>query len=235
MRVVSFNLNGKLKDKTKRVQIANILKSLNADIICLQEIFNPQHAQWLANKLSLNFNKKAWHKGGMTVFSKYKIQDTINVEIPDSYHNAFIAIKTLNIWVSSIHLSSWEYKRDESERIREIEWILKYFTPTVGIMGGDWNSISHLDLKYQLKNKLLPSHLVGEMGWVDTLENYNKSTWIPADTHNTKERIDRIYVKPSRKWKVVKGYTLDARNFPSLKSWPTGRDHRLVMTDIIKK
>lgn len=145
IRIISFNLNEKLRNPKCNNEIFRLLKELNADIICLQEAGDIVHIEKLAEQLNMYWHFGIWHIGGMTILSKFKIISIINVDIPDSYYNALIAIKVEpGIWISCIHLSSENYLIDDGERFRELAFILDKLDELKAdklIVAGDFNLV----------------------------------------------------------------------------------------------
>jgi endonuclease/exonuclease/phosphatase family metal-dependent hydrolase len=228
LRVISYNLNDKLRLKSKQRNIVKLLKELDGDILCLQEVNRKSEAARLAKELEMDWNHHAWHEGGMTVLSKTKILDWINIEIPDSYYNALVAIKTQNIWFCSVHLASTQYTIDDSERYGELSFIINEINKLNEeniIVAGDFNSLETSNVH----------DLMEHNGFNDTHKNrpWKKGTWMPAK--NNEERIDRIYCKGD--FFLSNGMVVDHNDIVWLKSigWPTGNDHRLVLTDFIVK
>ncbi len=238
-RVVSFNLNEKMRDPDRAEEIVAILVAVDADVLCLQEISDLRDVGALARRLKM-FCRLSAAANGMAVLSRRPITRVRRHLIPDSYFNALVAVETGGVWYASIHLNSESYKRDEAERRRETAWILERFSPARGVMAGDWNSVSHLDAKHSgaaaessraSPKTTPPSELLEKHGWVDThADAMVESTWMQAKPGSV-ERIDRIYTTP--KMAVLKLAILGPRDFPFLKhGWPTGRDHRLVLADL---
>jgi hypothetical protein len=147
--------------------------------------------------------------------------------------------------VMSVHLASTEYLADDAERCRETEWLIaRMRRHGVDVVGGDWNSRSHLDRGVGPGLALdhrAPSHLMQEAGYVDLGANeaasvdaapqkrakhgagWARGTWLPSLDSGTRERIDRIYARAPLRGDVwtwtpdVMGWTPD--------QWPTGPDH----------
>ncbi len=250
--VVSFNLNEKADDADKREDVALILESMRADVICLQEVSNPQSLIWLARRLKM-YHRLSAMCHGTTIITRHPIARVRRHIIPESYFNALVAVEVGGIWYASIHLNSESYKRDEKVRIQETDWLLKRFRPRRGVMAGDWNSVSHLDndTVYKTLTKshtplppraILPSHLLEKEGWIDAGSGGSAaSTWMQAKPGEI-ERIDRIYYRApaGSRWRAVRSAVLGPRDFPFLKershgAWPTGRDHRLVTATFATK
>jgi endonuclease/exonuclease/phosphatase family metal-dependent hydrolase len=223
LRVLNYNIDIYVEWESKKNHIVKMFKEFNPDIILLQEIYESQ-AKELAEKLNFFWDQKAWHTYGITVLSKDKILQTLNIVVTDS-ENGAVAIKIQpDIWVVSLHLIDEEYKINDSERLRQLKFILEELDKLKAnniILGGDFNS-----LEDSILNELLMSK-----GFIDTHKDkqWARSTWIPAGGN---ERIDRIYIKGN--FKIINGKTVDHNDIDWLCNigWPTGDDHRLVMTDL---
>ncbi|MDR3647392.1 MAG: endonuclease/exonuclease/phosphatase family protein [Candidatus Babeliales bacterium] len=221
-RVISFNIEYYTDWPDKKDQIIRLLKELNADIILLQEVTITQ-AKILSQELNLYWDEKVWHKNGVAILSKNKIFQILSISVENSSTGA-IAIKiNPDIWIVSLHLTDLDYLIDDIERLRELKFILDdliKLQPKNIILGGDFNSLQDCILHELLDSK----------GFVDTHRDkeWAQGTWIPGDN----ERIDRIYVKGN--FAVMSGQTIDHNDFEWLKDigWPTGDDHRLVLTDL---
>lgn len=222
-RVLNYNIDFYVEWDNKKDHIIKMFKEFQPDVILLQEAEENQ-AKELSEKLNLFWDKKAWHSDGISILSKHKILEILKIHIPNS-ENGAIAVKIQpNIWIVSLHLTDLEYKINDLERLREAKFILNKLNELKAdkiILGGDFNS-----LEDSIVNELLTSN-----GFIDTHKNkkWARGTWIPA---GDSERIDRIYVKG--KFKITNGKTIDHNDVPWLKSvgWPTGDDHRLVITDL---
>jgi len=233
LRIVSFNCNWGIAWHGIRASIARMLKELNADIICLQEIPKKRHARYLAKKLGMHRKSTKWHTGGMAIIAKRTIQDFIVKDIPKLESNAFqngvVAINIHNTWISCVHLTDLQYNISDVERIRELTYILDALynkTKTSSgniILAGDFNDA---------QEESAMSALLESQGFVDTHKNkpWQRGTWIPATT--VPERIDRIYSKGP--FIVKSGRVIDETNIPWLqrKQWITGADHRLIITEL---
>jgi endonuclease/exonuclease/phosphatase family metal-dependent hydrolase len=230
MRIVSWNLNGRLRSERSRHKIIAVLRSLHPDILCLQEVNTRSEARSLAAELGMHWNRRAFHRGGMTILTTGPSSAVRKLSIPNSYCNALVTVRWNGIWIASSHLSSAAYRRSEQQRLHEMRWLARNFRPRRGIWAGDWNSASHLDRGFRSQPEL-PSHVLAREQWMDTHAKHPHSTWMPA-THRL-ERIDRIYVRGPG-WRVLRSATLGPRSFPFLKGrWPTGRDHKLVVMDAV--
>lgn len=226
LRIVTYNINHDIPWKEKKDNIIRLFRELNADVICLQEVDKKNYARYFADKLKMYWNKNAWHTGEMTILSKKKILQSLVIDIPDSYYNALVAVKIEpDIWVASIHLSSENCNIDETERIRELNFILNKLDELKAdkiIIAGDFNSKDTTEI-----SKMLDTHR-----YIDTHKNkpWQKSTWMPSQND---ERIDRIHARGE--FKLLNGKVIDHNDIEWLKltGWPTGDDHRLVFTDLL--
>jgi hypothetical protein len=149
--------------------------------------------------------------------------------------------------VMSVHLASTEYLANDAERCRETEWLLaRMRRHGVDVVGGDWNSRSHLD-SLALDHRV-PSRLMQEAGYVDLGANevvnevetetqakaapqkrakhgasWARGTWLPSLDSGTRERIDRIYARAPFRGDVWT-WTPDVMGWTP-EQWPTGPDH----------
>lgn len=260
-RIVNWNVNGRLKSRSARVAIARILASLSPDILCLQEVSTRAEARWLAAALGLRFDDRWWHRGGMTILSRWPLRGGTVCSIPHSYFNGLVTVNTGGLRVAVVHLDSRRYLHSERRRWSETRFILDRFVPDAArpsIIAGDWNSITHLDFapcsgescetpergrwcKWVRDVGRLPSRLLEVHGWRDAHQGqgHARTTWMPAlDAHPrcTPERIDRIYVGgPVRG--ISQQRTLGPADFahlfaPHTPHWPTGKDHLIVAVSI---
>ncbi len=249
MRVVCFNVNNRLRvaARRSRVMIAEMLRRLRPDILCLQEVNSVRHARWIAKQLQMTLAAQV--RGGMTILvrpPKFRVLRVRTAHIPHSYWNYLLAVQVKPaagrpFWVGCSHLSSSSYKRNERRRLGEVEWLTRRFEPDVALWAGDWNSTSHLDdpdpdhAKACEGKRRRVSCAMQERRWSDLQEFVGgrpENTWLPA---KSLERIDRIYVRPKPRWRVRRFATLTARDFPFLNGrWPTGNDHALILADLAR-
>ncbi len=252
MKVVCYNLDDRMKYCKYREGIVFVISSLNPDIVILQEITRWEDVKYLAKRLDMYCSRGAWCSGGTTVLSSIPILETYKRKIPkSSWGSALVGIRVSknhcplgckansenhcplgckanseNVWIMSAHLDDSRYGRNEDIRLREAEFIINHLPQNSKddkyIIGGDFNSISHLD-EYNIMRKL-PSHLFEEEGWndVQSKKKWTRGTWIPS---NTEQRIDRLYTVG--KIKSIDGGILDRYDY-NITRWPTGRDHRLI-------
>jgi endonuclease/exonuclease/phosphatase family metal-dependent hydrolase len=254
IRVVSFNFNNLLrkrfsKNAAWRSRVKNmitILKVVNPDVLLAQEIMSLSDLRFLAKRLNMKCNPKAWHPGGMCILSTDNIVLVALQTIPNSYCNALVLARTHKVWFGSIHLFSEEYNTCEDERYRETQWLLKrvkkYSEKDATILAGDWNSatisLKRCNVASQNNNNArckrpsceqesLPSHLLNKFRWNDAHKTIKQSTWIPSKTNN--ERIDRMYYKHIH---LIHSEIIGPDRL-STNRWPTGRDHRLIFADFV--
>jgi endonuclease/exonuclease/phosphatase family metal-dependent hydrolase len=250
MRVVTWNVNGRLASSRAREVIAHILASVDADVLCLQEVNRRSQARWLAGALGLRFRDAWWHNGGVAILCRRSPNRALVKSIPGSYYGGFVAVETQGVWVAAVHLDSRRYLHSERRRLSETAFLLNQFASASipVVLAGDWNSVAHVDLpvdegsgcKRIRDTARLPSRLLQAAGWRDSHQSsrHARTTWMPAldqPAHCSLERIDRIYVAgPAR---ITRQQTLGpaqvAHMFPAkTPRWPTGRDHLIVAADI---
>lgn len=229
IKVVCYNLDQRMPYSTSAKEILQLLVLVNPDILILQEVMNYKEVVLIAQILKLHYSKDGWYRGGQAVLSKYPIIKTLKKPFPHlTWWSALVGIQVKidnkKLWVFSVHLIDIDYLKNENLRMKEMEHIIKYLPPLKNmIIGGDFNSPSHLDSEY--KNYQGPSQVFETMELNDTQasKSWTRGTWLPSSKC---QRIDRLYhtsdIVP------VRGAILDKENFPQLKRWPTGKDHRLI-------
>jgi endonuclease/exonuclease/phosphatase family metal-dependent hydrolase len=249
MRVVSFNFNNLLAKRSspnaswrRRVHnMITILRVISPEILVAQEIMSVSDLRFLAQQLGMHYRSDAWHAGGMCVLSKNPIVRVVKQNIPNSYFNSLLLVKTYGVWFASIHLFSEEYKHCEDERYRETRWLLnriQAITKTQpAILAGDWNSttqdaVQECPLETGTCKRLscdkesLPATILQKNRWLDAHAGSKISTWIPVSTGV--ERIDRLYYKGLKR---THGEIVGPERLPKRIRWPTGPDHRLIFAD----
>jgi endonuclease/exonuclease/phosphatase family metal-dependent hydrolase len=238
MIVLTFNTNGIFKSlKQHRIRnLFDIFTDLNADVLLLQEVFNPGKATRFFE--TLGYDKKKMissPREGYFFVSRYPIFEYLMERFPKNkfYCQALFVVQVITpfgaIEFQNVHLSNGDYLTTEGDYYRTYElYCMLNYLPRVAlhsrIIAGDFNSPS----EYNPKNINPHSYLINH-GFEDTTKQL-KSTWIPSS--DSKERIDRIY------WRKCLNYTpthiVDTRligpeNYPEFE-WPTGQDHRMVYT-----
>lgn len=224
MKIVCYNVDQRLKYPEYFTKIADLLSRFKADAVILQEAMVWTEVVLLAHAIGMNCSKKAWCAGGHTVLTKAPIEDTWRSLIPRStWGNGVTGVRVGEVWIFSVHLDDLSYKKDESRRLVETQWILTNLPRhTKAIIAGDFNSPSHLDVDGSVT---YPSAQFEKAGWVDVQagKKWTRSTWMPSRA-KTVDRIDRIYI---RGLEGIKGGIVDHHDL-GLARWPTGNDHRLL-------
>lgn len=186
MKIVCYNIH-KGMDANNKVTLHKMilyLKSLDADVICLQEVL---YSQFKIMKLALNMkgvfaaninNEKM--KFGVCTFTKHNICKSDHVLLPSKKEQrGFLCInidymKDLKLNIINTHLGL-----DKEERVKQIEVILEYMD-LLGkekILCGDFNekniSINDLiDSAVYLKKDSEPTFKTSRIDYIFSSKNY---------------------------------------------------------------
>ena len=247
----NFKKNNKHTENTVLV-----LKEEKPDIIFMQETYC----------CGMNIAKRAGYEyqsrgsSNLSIHSKYPIIEKINLFKPFNSHAAVIDVEgqhilCVNVWLHYLpanskkrfeELSSEQLIKEEGKtRFREIKAIIKGINALAQskkmpiIIGGDFNSASHLDWTNKMSffhyNKSVEwpvSKFLFDNHFIDSYREVTKNTeqnWIPTIgffSDRKGERIDYIYYK-SKKLKTISSKIV--------KDDPEGgffnSDHRAVLTE----
>lgn len=238
-----FNLFEWLPKDNVTEEIRTFINDQNPDILCLQEFSNSAQIDLKAYPHQFIFMDGDKIKTGQGIFSKFKIINKGNLELPNSSNNVVYAdikkgIDTIRVY--SIHLQSIKITPDvddinhdigidqkKSEMIfrristafraqqQQAEIIMnhKKDCPYPIIICGDMNNSAFSYVYRSIKGKLNDGFEEGGNGFGQTYD----FKYYPA-------RIDYIFVDPTMKVK-------DFRNFPEFKN----SDHYPIMTRLFIK
>lgn len=231
VRIVCFNTDQRMAYPVYAERIVLMLLCVPADVLIVQEVMKWEHVQHLAGALGLHCSRRAWHYGGQAVLSRERIRATHKSVIPRSWRNAVVGVQVRRTWYFSVHLTDIDYIKNEGERVRETRWILNHMPrdSLPRVIAGDFNSPSHLDFG---RRQHAPSVVLARRGWLDVQAGraWTRSTWIPSPI----SRIDRVYSIGIAPHLFARGRIVDhATPDFKLHRWPTGRDHRMLIQDII--
>jgi endonuclease/exonuclease/phosphatase family metal-dependent hydrolase len=178
--------------KENLIKVAEAIKSVDPDVIGLQEVRGFQQAKFIAKQLNLNYAYVPHQSGwwGLAVLSKHKISDLISKPISTSgdmriaqictIHTKGKPIKFINLHVSPSHLAMADSSYKE-----QFDAIMKILANIEGpiILGGDLNRTPWTEELNPIKKKL-----------VDTAE---ASGAVLIFTHGTAMvRVDYIFFDP---------------------------------------
>jgi endonuclease/exonuclease/phosphatase family metal-dependent hydrolase len=222
VKTVCYNLDQRLAYPQYAEAIARVLEHFQADVIFLQEVMIWKEVEWLATRLKMHCDRRAWTRGGYTVLSRQAPEEFFRCVVPSSDWGAGAAGARIGrVWYISQHLDDVAYKRDETQRLREQIYILGKLPKGAAVLAGDFNSPSHLDGHA----KILPSTLMEQADWCDVQAHrkWTRGTWMKSRSQ-LPDRIDRIYTKYVQ---CKAGGIVDHHDM-GLARWPTGVDHRLL-------
>lgn len=193
-----FNLYKWIKSEHIDKQISTFIKEKKPDILCLQEYYPDNEADFSSYKhkyIELAGKKK---KIGQVIFSKYPIVKTGAIKFPKSFNNAIYAdvvkgldtVRVYNIHLQSLHLKSGmnELFTEDSEKLLEdigetfkrqqsqAELFLKHKEkcPYKMIICGDFNNSAYSYVYNKIKGNLVDAFKEAGSGFGST---YNSSVF----------------------------------------------------------
>lgn len=248
--------NDFLKDTSNTLNVLKVIEQENPDILFMQETYCC--GMDIAKQSGYQYSWRG--SSNLSIHSKYPIIDTINLFRPFNSHGAVIDVDgekvlCLNIWLHYLPDYFHDVKRmsPDSLIIGEGETRLKEITAILSsvdsleerlgfpiIIGGDFNSGSHLDWVESTKkshyNKVIEwpvSKMMVDHGFIDSFRAVNPDptktldgTWGFLSDDIISDRIDFIYYK---------GENLSARHSKIVMDDPIGgffnSDHRAILTE----
>lgn len=211
------------KDSANTVNVLKVLQEENADILFMQETYCC--GMELAVEAGYPYSLRG--SSNLSIHSKYPIVDTIDLFQPFNSHAAVIDIKgkqilAVNIWLHYLPDTFQDIKTmspkeliesEQPTRVREIKAILKEVDSLqqhMGlpvVIGGDFNSASHLDWVESTRDqhygkvvKWPVSSIMHDNGFIDSFRevhpdpvNTLQGTWGYFGDDIISDRIDYIY------------------------------------------
>ena len=248
-------ISGFAKDTSNTLNVLRVIQQEKPDILFMQETYCC--GMEIAKQAGYTYSWRG--SSNLSIHSKYPIIDTLNLFKPFNSHGVVIDIEgekilCLNIWLHYLPAYFQDIKRmspdsliagEKGTRLKEITAILssadsleaKLNIPI--IMGGDFNSGSHLDWIESTKeshyNKIVEwpvSKLIIDHGYIDSYREVNPDpvktldgTWGFLADDIISDRIDFIYYK---------GKNIKAKYSKIVKDDPVdgffNSDHRAILT-----
>lgn len=243
------------QDSSNTENVLKVLLEHQPDIVLMQETYCC--GMEIAKQAGFKYSYRG--SSNLSIHSKYPIVDSIEIFKSFNSHAAVINIEGenvlfFNIWLhylpdffqDIIHLSPDSLIKGESAtRLSEIQSILKemkeleQYSKMPTIIGGDFNSGSHLDWKENTKsqhyNKVVEwpvSKTMEDNGFTDSFRNFHpdplttlQGTWGYLSSDIISDRIDYIFYK-SNKLNVIDSKII-------MDDPPQGffnSDHRAILT-----
>ena len=246
LRVLVWNLwHGGNEVDNGPEKALQLIKDSKADVCLLQESHDikgprPKFGLWAAKELGWN----AWmgQSPHLCVLSRYEMKKTfvqakrhcVGVELEDDQGRTMHAF---TIWIDSKDYAPYHLRDNpdcadadliacEAKRLRQSSAILKYLKEngmtslqTPLLVGGDWNSPSHLDWT-KASSEAFPhrrafacpvSKGMEANGFLDIYRvihpdpvNHPGNTWSPLFRTQPQDRIDRLYSRSNREVPLLK-------------------------------
>jgi exonuclease III len=213
------------KDTTNTLNVFKVIKQNDPDIIFMQETYCC--GMEIAKEAGYPYSWRS--SSNLSIHSKFPITDTLNIYKPFNSQGVIIDVEgekiiCVNLWLhylpdffndiktmppDSLILGEGETRLKEiTEILKEVDQIQEEYSLPV-IMGGDFNSGSHLDWGENTKkwhyNKVVEwpvSKLVVEHGFTDSFREANpdplktmEGTWGFLGDDIISDRIDYIYYR----------------------------------------
>lgn len=218
IRVLTYNIfHGETMNHDFNLDlIANVIKSLNPDIVALQEVdYKTKRVGgrdlitelgYLTNMLPL-FGKAMDYNGGEYgegILSRYSFKETKNNTLPHSPNNEPRSALEVSIELPSgfeiifigTHL---DHTENETDRIKQVIKINELFAdnkiPT--ILAGDLNAIPE-----SKSIKILKEH------WIDASSEDPHPTW---PSSNPKEKLDYVMFLPPECFRIIETKVIDEK------------------------
>eukprot|EP00127_Corallochytrium_limacisporum_P005643 Clim_evm22s210 gene=Clim_evmTU22s210 len=149
--------------------LAKIIASV--DVCCLQEVFDYDYCQQLANRLPDHYNYFKSEEGrseGVAIFSKYPI-DEVNTCVlnEDGFRRVALQVQSNGIWFVNVHLDH-ENPEKRERQLKRLVGSLKGLQPVRYVIAGDFNDscreddidrILYHEQDLKLCNLTRPAHL----------------------------------------------------------------------------
>jgi endonuclease/exonuclease/phosphatase family metal-dependent hydrolase len=262
LRVLAWNIwhGGRRKGRDEGVRrVVEVIENCQADIVLMQETYGS--GPRISGRLGFDYFLRS---SNLSIMSRFPIEDVYRLYQGFRFGGASIrlrsdlSIQAYSLWIN--HLPSVEGQladgataeelasADAETRGKEIGSILEELLPQLAtvpntpvIVGGDFNSGSHLDWTAVASH--LPNHhgrvvawpvslAMEAAGFVDTYRVAHTSpvdnsgtTWSPEFTGSHPDRIDYVYVRGDR-WSVLGSKVLSEH----ARGWPS--DHAAVLSTL---
>jgi endonuclease/exonuclease/phosphatase family metal-dependent hydrolase len=262
LRVLAWNIwhGGRRKGRDDGVRrVVEVIQESGADIVLMQETYGS--GPRISGRLGFDFFLRS---ANLSVMSRFPIVDTHRLSIGFRFGGVTIElspgvqVQAYSIWLNYLpsvgdqlaagatgaELAAADDETRGSEMRAVLEALLPHLseTPDVPvIVGGDFNSGSHLD--WTPGTAGLPNHMgrvvpwpagmaMQAAGFVDTFRSAHPDpvlapglTWSPEFTESHQDRIDYVYVLGDL-WRIEDARVLD--HHPD--GWPS--DHAAVLTTL---
>jgi len=218
MRLVSYNiLDGGLG---RADPLAEILSAQHADIVCLLEADDCAVVERIARRLRMDYVIGAGGRHAAAILSRPAIRASWNfAALGGDFLNSFLLAEVQLVgkvaYVGAVHLRPYASVKEEQERVREVESLLRLTRRIEGplLLAGDFNAnspVQQIDPRrckpatqkaWEDNGGLLPREAVSrllEAGFLDTFHAVKEEaakTLGTFSTHAPGQRVDYIFAR----------------------------------------
>jgi endonuclease/exonuclease/phosphatase family metal-dependent hydrolase len=249
LKIATFNIwNSDVGMPLREKQIINEIKSVNSDLICLQEVRIEVYKNLVSELKEYDYNYFLEDKDhGLVIFSKYPIltkkQTTYGIIITLKYEN--------NVYlITNVHLPSEKITPKEKAIVEIINEINNTETDYAFLVG-DFNCSENSSVHNFIKGESTLLNSEAYPYWYDTAEVYSEITntklentldlrtnprWKGKNVASTSGRLDRIYFRDSfpKPFPELKSFSLFGKDIDD-KTGYCASDHYGIVAEIIVK
>ncbi len=210
MRIATYNLwNSDAGMPLRKEQITDTLKSLHADILCLQEVYDRKFHDFIAEELGYSyhcFHAFSNEVEGLSVLSHFPIDE---IQCLSRALCVKVQVLSLSVAIANVHLP-WDSVLRREKEIISIHKAVSALSSDYRLLLGDFNTSDGSSVQQYL---LGHASLCGEEAlpcWFDIAEGYacrqntipeptlnfcRNPRWKNASTVESNQRFDRILMQ----------------------------------------
>lgn len=181
MRIASYNLwNSDVGMPIRAQQLVTEIQTVQADILCLQEVTDRAHYEFISRALDFPYTCFRNHKNereGLAILSRYPI-----TRPKYTSHAAIVSItlEDKKIALSNIHLD-WNSALNREKDIIEIVKNVAALKADYSFIAGDFNCSPHSSVHQFLLGQQSLFHREAKPYWIDLAESFGCTKGIPPE------------------------------------------------------